>query len=289
MTEANPPYLEFTWTLIQQGEGTSNAVKERTRTTGFVSRISYTPRSHKDFGDIACRASNGLEPVSGSGECKMRVELGGPPEPPFDCYHKENNRTIIIECRPGFDQGDPEVYFYLLKRKSNGVLTEYARKRDSCSFLISNLILEEYSNDFFIYSSNKYGTNRERAVKLTIVNAEFLNKGGNGDGEWDEIQGKSSKQFAYLISTAFVFALVFLIVCCLLMRCKREQYYQKRYPNGSLHHNNGGYNQSHMQFQYSAPTGSIQHKDSYKYYNGSVNGSLKHNGHLAEQNGKQAE
>lgn len=71
--------------------------------------MSFTPRSHQDFGDIACRASNGLDPISGSGECKMRVELGGPPEPPFDCYHKENNRTIIIECKPGFDQGDPEV------------------------------------------------------------------------------------------------------------------------------------------------------------------------------------
>lgn len=124
MTEANPPYLDFSWSLLQQnplGSASSSssssanaaavaaAMKERTRTTGFISRISYTPRSLKDFGDIACRASNGLDPVGGSGECKMRVVLGGSPEPPTDCYHKENNRTIIIECKPGFDQGDPEV------------------------------------------------------------------------------------------------------------------------------------------------------------------------------------
>lgn len=125
MSEANPPYLDFTWTLIQQnpmgsGSPPTTAPKERTRTTGFISRMSYTPRSHKDFGDIACRASNGLDPIGGSGECKMRIELGGPPEPPAECYHKENNRTIIIECKPGFDQGDPEVYqLYIYQSKLN--------------------------------------------------------------------------------------------------------------------------------------------------------------------------
>lgn len=182
------------------------------------------------------------------------------------------------------------MYFYLLKRKSNGVLTEYARKRDSCSFLISNLILEEYSNDFYIYSSNKYGTNRDRSVKLTIVNHEFAHKNGLGSGDgWDGENGsRSSRQLAYMVSTAFVFVLVFLIVCCLLMRCKRgaDKYEKSRYsaPTGVIHH--GDAYPSHMQFQqqHYASNGSMQRRgvDPYKYYNtnGSHNGSLKHNGHF---------
>lgn len=167
MTDANPQYLDFDWHFTNnQGH------KDRSQSNGFISRVNWMPKKMSDFGEISCVASNGLE----SGECRMKLMLGGAPNPPQQCYHKENNKTIIIECVPGFDQGDPEVYFYLLKKKSNDVLVEYARKRDSCSFLISNLILEEHMNEFFVYSSNKYGNNREQAAKIVIENKEFLIK-----------------------------------------------------------------------------------------------------------------
>jgi hypothetical protein len=210
MAEANPPYLDFTWNFFN-----NQAVKERMRSNGFISRISWTPRSERDFGEVACVASNGLD----VGECKMRLELGGAPNPPYDCYHKENNKTIIIECKPGFDQGDPEVYFYLLKRKSNGVLVEYARKRDSCSFLISNLILEEYLNDFFIYSSNKYGNNRERATKLMIENREFLLKNTN---KLEEMSLQTNKHMSLMIGGSLILVFGLLFICCVIMRCRRS-------------------------------------------------------------------
>lgn len=115
-------------------------------------------------------------------------------------------------------------------------------------------------------------------MKLTIVNHEFLNKNGLGSSDWDENSSKSNRQITYLMCTAFVFVFVFFLVCCLLMRCKRDRYQEKRYsPPTGVHH------QSHnIQFQYTTPSGSMQRKDTYKYYNtgGSANGSLKQH-HMA--------
>lgn len=216
MTEANPPYLDFSWTLLNTG---SKDVGQRVRSNGFISRISFTPRSEHDFGDIGCMASNGID----FGECKMRLQLGGPPNPPRDCYHKENNKTIIIECKPGFDQGDPEVYYYLLKKKSNGVMVEYARKRDSCSFLISNLILEEHMNEFFIYSSNRYGNNKESGIKITIENRELAFKTGSDLS--GSISSLVNNRSLVIMGCVFAFLVFFFfIICCVLMKCQNSHH-----------------------------------------------------------------
>jgi hypothetical protein len=225
MTEANPPYLDFTWNVMSNTGGQGGKI----RSNGFISRISFTPRSERDFGPISCMASNGLD----LGECKMRLELGGPPNPPFDCYHKENNKTIIIECKPGFDQGDPEIYYYLMKKKSNGVLVEYARKRDSCSFLISNLILEEHMNEFFIYSSNKYGSNKEKGTKIMIENRDMLHKHGSN------IQStfysfSNNKQLTLIACVAAVLLFLFFLICCLLMKCQNHAHHSSASSSSSM-------------------------------------------------------
>lgn len=209
MTEANPLSFDFSWNFMN----TKNPVKERSRSNGLVSRINWTPKSENDFGEITCLASNGFD----LGECKIRVELGGPPNSPYDCYHKENNKTIIIECKPGYHQGDPDVYYYLLKKKPNGALVEYARKRDSCSFLISNFILEEHINDFYIYSSNRYGDNKEKPSKIVIENKEFLLKNLK-NLERTSIQ-VGSKATIY-IGIASIFFITSCMLYCLFVKCK---------------------------------------------------------------------
>ena len=146
----------------------------------------------------------------------------GPPNPPENCYYKENNATVIIECTPGFHQGDPEMYYYLMKKKPNGVLIEYARKRDSCSFLISKSILEEYLNEFFIYSSNKYGNNKESAAKLVIQNEEILLKNPN------KTNNNQDNQLMMLIIAGVGGTVFFLgICCCLCMKCKKTSNHEK--------------------------------------------------------------
>jgi hypothetical protein len=218
MTEANPPYLDFSWNSLNNPNSVDNK-ENRVRSSGFVSRITFTPRSERDFGDISCMASNGLD----AGECRMKLQLGGPPNPPYDCYYKENNKTIIIECKPGFEQGDTEIYFYLLKKKSNGVLVEYARKRDSCSFLISNLILEEHMNDFYIYSSNKYGNNKEQSARITIENKEILLK--NTQLQSSMISSfTNNKNLTILACAGALLIFLFFIICCLLIKCQNHHH-----------------------------------------------------------------
>jgi hypothetical protein len=68
MTDANPSNLEFSWSILKNFEN-----REKTRTNGHVSKVSWTPRSLTDFGEILCIASNSLD----SGECRIKVELGG--------------------------------------------------------------------------------------------------------------------------------------------------------------------------------------------------------------------
>ncbi|CAF0762611.1 unnamed protein product [Brachionus calyciflorus] len=258
MTDANPPYLDFSWNFMN----TQNPVQERSRSTGFISRINWTPKSESDFGEITCLASNGLD----IGECKIRLELGGSPNPPYDCYHKENNKTIIIECKPGFDQGDPEVYFYLLKKKSNGVLVEYARKRDSCSFLISNFILEEHINEFYVYSSNRFGNNKDKSSKIVIENKDFLLRNSN---KLENTSMEANKKLTIYTGLACLCLFMFCFMCCVFMKCKKENS-TKMYRNPSYTparnsqiYFQGDYKYNSQHSNYNSESNYLQKKDLY--------------------------
>jgi hypothetical protein len=69
MNESNPSDLEFTWSF-PNSQGSMN---EKTRSNGHISRITWTPRSESDFGNLICTASNTLD----NGQCIIRLELGG--------------------------------------------------------------------------------------------------------------------------------------------------------------------------------------------------------------------
>jgi hypothetical protein len=154
---------------------------------------------------------------------EINLAIAGPPNPPEQCYYKENNTTTIIECKPGFHQGDREIYYYLLNKNQSGVLIEYSRKRDSCSFLISNSLLKDYENEFYIYSSNRYGDNRDRATRLIIYNENILNEMNK-----DALHAsKDTKQIAVVIgSICGVLIFVTVCCCCFTTKCKSDK--QKR-------------------------------------------------------------
>ena len=118
------------------------------------------------------------------------------------------------------------MYYYLIKKKSTGDLIEYARKRDSCSFLISKSVLEEYLNEFYIYSSNKYGHNKDSAIKLIIENEEILLKNSNknssdGDSKWITI----------IIAIVCGSILVLGTCCCLCIKCSKHMNSKKSLHN----------------------------------------------------------
>jgi hypothetical protein len=282
MSEANPPYLDFKWRFSSYLN-----YDDKLKANGFVSRINVTPKSMNDFGEITCIASNGLE----SSECRIQLKLGGAPNPPYDCFYKENNKTIIIECKPGFDQGDPEVYFYLLKKKANGVLVEYARKRDSCSFLISNMILEEHLNEFYIYSSNKYGNNRERATTLLIENKEFLLR--NSDSSHN-MSANNDRRNTIILIVIGSFMIICIFVCCLFSKCnsssssssyKKSKDFQE--DNLNRHHQHHHHRHHHLNEQYNnehrlnSLTRSIHYQEPYKYQS---HFNSKSNMQLVDQN-----
>lgn len=64
-------------------------------------------------------------------------------------------------------KGDPDIYCYLLRKSDNGVYKEHTRNRESCSFIVNDVNVNKL-NEFWIYSSNKHGHNKDTGVYLTI-------------------------------------------------------------------------------------------------------------------------
>lgn len=130
---------------------------------GFSSRFKWRPGSMRDFGEVRCKASNEI----GSTECIYEIRLGGVPNPPTDCQFTLKNASAIISCQVGFHQGDPDIYCYLLRKSDNGVYKEHTRNRESCSFIVNDVNVNKL-NEFWIYSSNRHGHNKDSGVYLTI-------------------------------------------------------------------------------------------------------------------------
>ena len=130
---------------------------------GLTSRFKWRPTSMSDFGEVKCKATNEI----GTTECIYEIKLGGVPNPPTECSHVLKNTSAIISCQVGFHQGDPDIYCYLLRKSDNGVYKEHTRNRESCSFIVNDVNVNKL-NEFWIYSSNKHGHNKDSGVYLTI-------------------------------------------------------------------------------------------------------------------------
>ena len=142
----------------QQQQKMSNLVND-----GLTSRFKWRPTNMNDFGEVKCKATNEI----GTNECVYEIRLGGVPNPPTECTHVLKNTSAIISCQVGFHQGDPDIYCYLLRKSDNGVYKEHTRNRESCSFIVNDVNVNKL-NEFWIYSSNKHGHNKDSGVYLTI-------------------------------------------------------------------------------------------------------------------------
>ena len=130
----------------------------------------------------------------------------------------------------------------MLKKRTNQILIEYARKRDSCSFLISSFILEEHFNDFYIYSSNKFGSNKDKAAKITIENKFFFI---NNSNNLINISNNQNKRLTFILTFVCLSVLLFLIFCCLSIICKNSTKKQKINVCNNNNNNNQIYNNYH--------------------------------------------
>ncbi len=158
MQQSGLPYSMGTGAISSVSNKLSGLVSE-----GFTSRFKWRPSSANDFGQIKCKVTNEI----GSTECTYEIKLGGVPNPPTDCTHTLKNTSAIISCQVGFHQGDPDIYCYLLRKSENGVYKEHTRNRESCSFIVNEVNVNKL-NEFWVYSSNKHGHNKDLGVYLAI-------------------------------------------------------------------------------------------------------------------------
>ena len=81
------------------------------------------------------------------------------------------NKRILLLLR---------IYCYLLRKSDNGVYKEHTRSRDACSFIVND-VPEDKLNEFWIYTSNKYGHSKEDGYYLTIGQVKMgVSKTWNG-------------------------------------------------------------------------------------------------------------
>lgn len=92
-------------------------------------------------------------------------------------------------------KGDPDIYCYLLRKSDNGVYKEHTRNRESCSFIVNDVNMNKL-NEFWIYSSNKHGHNKDSGVYLTI--------------------GQSSKRTLAVLNVIHLFIIYFFRFVCVL-------------------------------------------------------------------------
>jgi hypothetical protein len=159
--QQHPPQIPFNGQVriaLNKNSKMTNIVNE-----GLHSKFKWRPTSMNDFGEIRCKATNEI----GSTECIYEIKLGGMPNPPTDCGFTLKNSSAIISCQVGFHQGDPDIYCYLLRKSDNNVYKEHTRNRESCSFIVNDVNVNKL-NEFWIYSSNRYGNNKENGVYLSI-------------------------------------------------------------------------------------------------------------------------
>jgi len=203
---ANPTSVSFDWHL-------SESVRQRQQlgdrlqfsSQAYTSSFKFTPKSVLDFGEMRCRARNDI----GSTDCVYELKLGGVPNPPYDCTHSVKNSSAIIFCQMGFHQGDPDIYCFLLRKSENGVYKEHTRSRDSCSFIVNDVNSDKL-NEFWVYSSNKFGHNKDNGVYLTI-------------GELRKAKLSETTDKKTLILAAAILAVIFLIIftCCICCKMKK--------------------------------------------------------------------
>ncbi|CAF0732571.1 unnamed protein product [Brachionus calyciflorus] len=192
----------------------------------FTSRFKWKPTDLEQFGEISCKASNDI----GTTECKYEIKLGGIPNPPTECTYTLKNSSAIISCIVGYHQGDPDIYCYLLKKSENGVYKEHTRNRESCSFIVNDVNVNKH-NEFWIYSSNKFGHNKDMGFHLSIGQAARAT----------EPENNKNMILIGIVTALFVFCIA---ACCFCFRVKKgltddnesisdsDPYHAKSNPNG---------------------------------------------------------
>ncbi|XP_076065557.1 nephrin-like isoform X2 [Oratosquilla oratoria] len=95
--------LQFMW-YFNNTLDTVEVDKDRVVVTGATSYLDYTPRSARDYGMLACWATNSVGPQAEP--CWFTVTEAGPPEPVRNCVlMNQTMGSLEVKCTEGEDGG----------------------------------------------------------------------------------------------------------------------------------------------------------------------------------------
>ncbi|XP_043241732.1 hemicentin-2-like isoform X2 [Amphibalanus amphitrite] len=162
---ANPEPFRYTWALNVSG-AVSDVPEGRVTSAGPTSTVSFTPRSHHDFGTLLCWADNLLgrqkEP------CRIQLVLAERPGPLHNCSVL-NRTTASLEtaCQAGF-HGGLQQWFTVMVRDS--VTQEMVANRSSAlpRFFISDL-QEGRNYTVTMYAYNDRGRGRLQRLQVATL------------------------------------------------------------------------------------------------------------------------
>ncbi|KAK3859311.1 hypothetical protein Pcinc_034566 [Petrolisthes cinctipes] len=104
--DAKPDHdLRFTW-FFNNTLDTVEVERHRVEVHDGYSYLDYTPRSSRDYGSLACWATNTVG--TQADPCQFTVLEAGPPDSVEDCElipQQDNSGRLEVKCIPGYNGG----------------------------------------------------------------------------------------------------------------------------------------------------------------------------------------
>ncbi|KAK9498254.1 hypothetical protein O3M35_004110 [Rhynocoris fuscipes] len=112
LVSADPADITFTWQFNNSGESFQIPTYRFATVNGTVSEFVYTPTSEKDYGTLACWATNRIGKQAEP--CTFQLVPASKPSPLHNCTLRSTvNATgdwLEVECMPGYDGGLTQTF-----------------------------------------------------------------------------------------------------------------------------------------------------------------------------------
>ncbi|XP_073993878.1 nephrin-like isoform X2 [Rhodnius prolixus] len=113
LVSADPADVTFTWQFNNSGESFQVPSYRYTSVNSTVSEFVYTPTSEKDYGTLACWATNSIGKQSEP--CTFQLVPASKPSPLHNCTLRSTVNTtgdwLEVECMAGYDGGLTQTFY----------------------------------------------------------------------------------------------------------------------------------------------------------------------------------
>ncbi|KAL1114898.1 hypothetical protein AAG570_007722 [Ranatra chinensis] len=226
VVSADPPDVSFVWQFNNSGESFPVAPHRYAPTNGTVSELVYTPNSERDYGTLACWATNSIGRQADP--CTFQVVPATKPGPLHNCTLRSTVNTtgdwLEIECVAGFDGGLAQTFHLEAVDSASSKSCLNATSVDGPFFRVELAALatgHPATIQLIIYASNQKGRSELVVLEdIAIRDAEKRTEWVRGS---DSLSGGSLAALLVggLLSVASLFLLV--TICALKRRSRRMQ------------------------------------------------------------------